>query len=82
MNWETHRGRYTSAGTVDANKRNWGAGRNLEKAGVGQCQTLTQIVPGLDGKLGCVQSCELVKNDGQLLCKVLSSSDWLAPRVI
>ena len=65
---------YTSTGTVDTNTREIEVpGVNLEKEGVGPCQTLARIVSRLVGKLGCVKSCALVNNRGQLLCKELSS---------
>ena len=63
-------------------QRNSGSRRHLEKGGVGLCQTLTRIVSGLVGKWGHVKSQALVGNCGQLLCKELSSSGCLTPRVI
>ena len=59
-----------------------GAGRHLEKGGVGPCRTLTRIVSGLVRKSGCVKSRVLVKNGGQLICNELLNGGWLAPRLI
>ena len=74
MKWETHRGGTKPMGlwTPTLEKLRYQA--TPEEGGVGPCGTLTLIVSGLAGKLGCVKSPVLVKNCGQLLCKELSAA--------
>ena len=84
--WETHRGNIHPLGlwmpARSLPEKLGGQGTSGEGRRVGLCQTLTRIVSKLVEKWGCVKSNALVKNGGQLLCKELSSSGWLAWREI
>ena len=73
---------YISSGSVDTSTREIEGPGNSWRREDGPCWILTLIVSRLVGKLGCVKSPVLVKNSGQLLCKELSSTGWLTPKVI
>ena len=74
MKWETHKGITNLLGLWTPTLEKLRDQATPEEGGVGPCGTLTLIVSGLAGKLGCVKSPVLVKNCGQLLCKELSAA--------